>query len=191
MKINLNNGKPIYEVITSIGNNHLGGVDIDNAICQYILNELKEDNEDIYEKCFDKKVNATKRNNNINKLKFNAEQSKIVYNTDGKGYCSLNGIYKDEDDETIEIKIPQELCDKIIKEIVNKCKETINKALKETNLKANDISQVIMIGGSCQIKEMSDTMKEMFGDMIVNKKNDQRTKCSYNWCFNRCICSFK
>lgn len=167
MKINSNNGKPIYEVLTSIGNNHLGGVDIDDAIYKYVLNELKENYKDIYEEYF----GDGKRNNNINKLKINAERAKIDFSIDRKGYCSLNGIYKDEDGSTIENEIPKELWDKTVKVIVNKCKELVNKALEESKLIASDLNQVIMIGGSCQIKDVSDTMEEMFGDdKIVNNK---------------------
>ena len=74
----------VYKVLSSFGETHLEGVDIDNAIYEYVLKELKEKCKDVYEECFGHNININKRNN-TNKLKHSSE-AKINYNTNSNQY---------------------------------------------------------------------------------------------------------
>jgi len=161
-------GVPNYKVLASCGNAHLGGVDIDNAICQFVFRKLQcEDSEEIdedlvniYKKAF-KGKNAKTNQSNLCKLKARAEQAKIDYNTHNHvGAVKLDGIYEDENGESMEIPIEDDFWDETIKGIAERSRETIERTLKEAKLKKEEINRVIMIGGSCQIKEVGQVLED-------------------------------
>jgi len=141
----------------------------DSSMMNFVLEELKGSDEDIFNKHFGEKVNKNKKNNNISKIKKNSEQCKINYNTNNKASCSLNSIC--DDDGIEEIELTKDEWDRIVKEIISRCEKAVLDTLKSVNLEMNDINKVIMIGGSCQIKEMSSAMEKLFGkEKIVNSE---------------------
>ena len=54
MKITSENGQSEYKVLSTFGNTHLGGVDIDNSLCKYALAHIKEQFPDEYKRCLER-----------------------------------------------------------------------------------------------------------------------------------------
>jgi len=99
----------------------------------------------------------------MNTLKKNSEEAKINYNNGGSGSLSFSGICVDDDDEAIEIEITKEFWNETIKEITDKCKKTVEECLRKANKTKDQIDNVIMIGGTSKIREVSDYVDTVFG----------------------------
>jgi len=99
--------------------------------------------------------------NRFAKLKAKAEQVKVAYNTHNHASCSLDEIYNG--DYSIEFDIEKQFWDDLINKVVCRCKESIFNGLKKANLTSKDITKVIMIGGTCQIPQISTLIEEIFG----------------------------
>jgi len=155
-----NGGRPIYKVIYSNGNGHLGGVDIDNKIYKHVMDQLKADYEDVYEDLFGKNVRDRKRNNTICSLKLTAQKTKDNFSTDKKATFSFSNVV--QDGVVPEFDIEKDFWDKIVGEVTNKCLKTIDETLRKAKRKEEDIKTIIMVGGSCKITEISDLVQNRF-----------------------------
>jgi len=65
-------------------------------------------------------------------------------------------------------KAKYEKINELFSDITEKCEEAVDKTLESCNLTPNDIKKVIMIGGSCQISNISNILKKKFGDKLVH-----------------------
>jgi len=150
--LDINEG--VIEVQSTNGDTHLGGDDIDNLIINYLV--------DTFEK--EQGVNLKNDKMALQRLKEAAEKAKQELSSLHETEINLPYITADASGpKHLSIKLSraklESLCADIFRRLLEPCKQ----ALKDANLKASDISEVILVGGSTRIPKVQELVKEFFG----------------------------
>ncbi len=147
-------GDGVFEVKSTNGDTHLGGDDFDEMIIDWLAEEFKKD----------ENIDLRKDPMALQRLKEAAEKAKIELSSSSSTEINLpyimpvEGIPKHLVKTLTKAKF-ESLTDSLIQKTVEPCK----KALKDAGLKASDIDEVILVGGSTRIPAIQETVKKIFG----------------------------
>jgi molecular chaperone DnaK len=128
----------VFEVISTSGDTQLGGTDMDNAIVDYVANEFK------------KQSGIDVRNDKmaLQRLREACEKAKIELSNVLETDINLPFITADASGpKHLVMKLSRAKLDELIRPIVEKCKESIDLALKDAKLSSSDINKIIFVGG--------------------------------------------
>ena len=148
-------GNGVFEVLSTDGDTHLGGDDFDQAIVDFLVSEFKNENGG-----FD----LTKDPMALQRLRESAEKAKIELSSSPETEINLPYITADGTGPKHLVKKLtrskfEQLVDSLIKRTIEPCKS----ALKNANLKASDIDEIILVGGSTRIPAIQEAVKKFFG----------------------------
>ena len=157
-----------YTVLTSCGDDHLGGEDFTKEFTNYLLKLFKEQypkfkNIDFFNKEKPKEFKAFTR------LKEEAEKLKKVLSNTRSANVDLDGLYKE--DFAIEIKRGE--FEVVCSPLWNKCIDYIKMALIKTKLKKEDLDEVVLVGGSTRIPKIQEMVQNFINDTKEKKKIDK------------------
>ena len=147
-------GEGVFEVLSTAGNNRLGGDDFDNKI----MNLLVED--------FKNKYNIDLRNDKMamQRLKEASEKAKIDLSASTKTNINLPYITADATGpKHLEYDLTRAKFDQITEDLVKSTIDKMNLALNDAKLSKNDINKVILVGGSTRIPAVVETVKNFMG----------------------------
>ncbi|MHA1171646.1 MAG: molecular chaperone DnaK, partial [Candidatus Heimdallarchaeota archaeon] len=128
----------VFEVISTSGDTQLGGTDMDNAIVDYVANDFK------------KQSGIDVRNDKmaVQRLREACEKAKIELSNVLETDINLPFITADASGpKHLVMKISRAKLDELVRPIVEKCKESIDLALKDAKLSSSDITKIIFVGG--------------------------------------------
>ena len=147
-------GDGVFEVKSTSGNNNLGGDDFDNKLSDYILSEIKkQENVDLKD---DKMA--------MQRIKEAAEKAKKDLSGMTTTQISLPFIAQvDGSPISFEMDITRAKFEDLIRDLVESTTEPVRKALKDAKLKASDINKVILVGGSTRIPMVQELVKKELG----------------------------
>jgi molecular chaperone DnaK len=149
-------GDGVFEVLSTDGDTHLGGDDVDNIIIEFLANEFKKSsgsNQDLR-----KDPMAHQR------LKESAEKAKIELSSSSSTDINLPYItVVDNVPQHLVTKITLSQFDQMIDDIVKRTIAPCDKALKNAKLKITDIDEVILVGGSTRIPAIQKAVTKFFG----------------------------
>ncbi|MFO7755299.1 MAG: molecular chaperone DnaK [Bacteroidales bacterium] len=147
-------GDGVFEVKSTNGDTHLGGDDFDQLIIDWLAEEFKKD------EGIDLKKDAMA----LQRLKEAAEKAKIELSSSTSTEINLpyimpvDGIPKHLV-KTLTRSHFEKLTDSLIQAVIEPCKV----ALKEAGLKASDINEVLLVGGSTRIPAIQEVVQKFFG----------------------------
>jgi molecular chaperone DnaK len=147
-------GDGVFEVLSTDGDTHLGGDDVDETIIQWLVDEFKKD----------EGLDLREDPISLQRLKEAAEKAKIELSSTTSTEINLpyimpvNGIPKH-----LVRTLQRSKFEQLISEIVEKTIAPCKKALKNAGLSASDINEVILVGGSTRIPVIQDAVKNFFG----------------------------
>ena len=146
-------GGGVFEVLSTDGNDHLGGDDFDQVIIDWIVEEFKKDeNSDL-----------TKDLMAMQRLKEAAEKAKIELSTSMDTEINLPYITAvDGAPKHIVKKLTRAKFEQLSDKVVKMHKEPCLRALKSADLKPSDIDEVILVGGTTRIPAIQALVKEIF-----------------------------
>jgi molecular chaperone DnaK len=147
-------GDGVFEVLSTSGNNHLGGDDFDNRLVDYIVDEIKkQENVDLKD---DKMA--------MQRIKEAAEKAKKDLSGMTTTNVSLPFIAQvDGAPVNFEIDITRAKFEDLIRDLVDSTLEPVRKALKDAKLSKSDINKVILVGGSTRIPMVQELVKSETG----------------------------
>ncbi|MBZ4682955.1 MAG: molecular chaperone DnaK [Fusobacteriaceae bacterium] len=147
-------GDGVVEVISTSGDNHLGGDDFDQAIIDWLVKEFKaETGLDLAQ---DKM--ATQR------LKDAAEKAKKELSTMMETTISLPFITMDATGpKHLEKKLTRALFNELTKSLVEKTQGPTKRALEDAGLSVSDIDEILLVGGSTRIPAVQEWVEGYFG----------------------------
>lgn len=128
----------VFEVISTSGDTQLGGTDMDNAIVDFVANEFK------------KQSGIDVRNDNmaLQRLREACEKAKIELSNVLETDINLPFITADASGpKHLVMKLSRAKLDGLVRPIVEKCKESIDLAVKDAKLSSSDITKIIFVGG--------------------------------------------
>ena len=144
----------VFEVLSTNGDTKLGGDDFDNAIIKYICDEFKKT----------EGVDLTTDKATMQRIKEAAEKAKIELSSVTKTNINLPFITMTaEGPKHIDMELTRAKFDALTADLVNKTLIPLKKALADANLTANDLSKVILVGGSTRIPAVVDAVRANTG----------------------------
>ena len=147
-------GGGVFEVLSTNGNDRLGGDDFDAVIMNWIVDGIKdEDGIDVSE---DKMA--------MQRIKEAAEKTKIELSSTAQTEINLPYITVVDNMPKHFIKtLTRAKFEQLSNEIIEKHRQPCIEALRDASLKAEDIDEVILVGGSTRIPAIQNLVKEIFG----------------------------
>jgi len=147
-------GDGVFEVKSTNGDTHLGGEDFDNRIVNHFLEVFKK-NEGIDLKS-DKAA--------MQRLKDEAEKAKKELSSTTETEINLPFLTADADGpKHFEYKLTRSKLEELVKDLIDRLKDPVEKALKDAKLQASDINEVVLVGGMTRMPIVVEKVKEIFG----------------------------
>jgi len=146
-------GDKVVEVISTNGDTHLGGDDIDNRLMDWLVAEFKKDTGIDVQK--DKMV--------LQRLKEASEKAKIELSSVQETEINLPYLTADATGpKHLLKKLSRSKFEQMIEDIVTRAMEPCKKALSDAGKKVEDIHEVVLVGGSTRIPMVQAKVKEFF-----------------------------
>lgn len=147
-------GDGVFEVLSTNGDTHLGGDDLDQEIMDYIINEFKkEQGIDLHD---DKAA--------IQRVKEAAEKAKIELSTTAESEINLPFITADASGpKHLQMTITRAQLEKLVEPFIARSLKPCQTVLDDAKLKTADINEVILVGGMTRMPAIRDAVKKFFG----------------------------
>src|SRR6185295_5059378 len=147
-------GDSIVQVISTNGDTHLGGDDIDHLIMDWLVAEFrKESGIDLSN---DKMV--------LQRLKDSAEQAKIELSNVQETTINLPFLTADATGpKHLQKRLTRARLEQMIRPLVDRTMEPVRKALEDAKKTPQQIDEVVLVGGSTRIPLVYETVKSHFG----------------------------
>lgn len=145
-------GDEVFEVLATSGDTHLGGDDFDQIIVKYILDSFKKSHN----------IDLQTEKQSLQRIIEAAEKAKIELSTLPSTYINLPFIYiENQLPKNIDLDYTRVEFELQSKELLERCKTPVLKALEDANLTKADIDEVILVGGSTRIPAVRNLLSEL------------------------------
>ena len=147
-------GDGVFEVLATAGNNRLGGDDFDKKLIDYIIADFKSK----------EGIDLSRDNMAMQRIKEAAEKAKIELSGVTKTNVNLPFItMRDGAPLHIDLDITKAKFDQLTSDLVEMTMKPLNQAIKDAGISMNDISKVILVGGSTRIPAVVEAVKKATG----------------------------
>ena len=147
-------GDGVFEVRSTNGDTHLGGEDFDNRIVNHFLDVFK--NEEGVDLKTDKAA--------MQRLKDEAEKAKKELSSTSEYEINLPFITADADGpKHFEYKLTKSKLEELVKDLIDRLAEPVEKALKDADVKASEIDEIVLVGGMTRMPAVVEKVKAIFG----------------------------
>ncbi|MGB1911526.1 MAG: molecular chaperone DnaK, partial [Candidatus Puniceispirillaceae bacterium] len=147
-------GEHQFEVLSTNGDTFLGGEDFDQRIINFLVDEFKK------EQGLDLANDAMA----LQRLKEAAEKAKIELSSATQTEVNLPFITADASGpKHLNIKLSRAKLEQLVDRLISKSLDPCRKALKDADVSASDIDEVILVGGMTRMPKIIETVQEFFG----------------------------
>ena len=147
-------GEHQFEVLATNGDTFLGGEDFDLRVIEYLTSEFERESG----------VDITQDPLAMQRLKEAAEKAKIELSTGQQTEVNLPYITADASGpKHLNIKLTRAKLESLVEELINRTIEPCKIALKDADLKVNDIDDVILVGGQTRMPKVQQEVQDFFG----------------------------
>jgi molecular chaperone DnaK len=147
-------GDGVFEVKSTNGDTFLGGEDFDQAVIDYLADEFKS------EQGIDLRGDTMA----LQRLKEAAEKAKIELSSATQTEVNLPFITADASGpKHLNIKLSRAKLEQLVDRLISKSLDPCRKALKDADVSASDIDEVILVGGMTRMPKIIETVQEFFG----------------------------
>ena len=152
----------VVEVLATNGDNHLGGDDWDQRVIDWLADKFNSDNG----------IDLRKDPMALQRLKEAAENAKKELSSAQQAQINLPFITADASGpKHLDYTLTRAEFERITRDLLDRCKAPVTKALQDADLQLSDVSEVILVGGSTRMPAVQDLVKSMTGkqpNMSVN-----------------------
>jgi molecular chaperone DnaK len=146
-------GSRQFEVKSTNGDTHLGGDDFDQRVIDWIVAEFKRD----------QAIDLSKDPMALQRLKEAAEKAKMELSTTQSTDINLPFITADQSGpKHLNYTLTRAKFEQLVDDLIKRTIEPMEKALKDANLKPEEIDEVILVGGSTRIPRIQQVVKDFF-----------------------------
>jgi molecular chaperone DnaK len=147
-------GENVVEVVSTNGDTHLGGDDIDLRIMDWLIAEFRKDSG----------IDVSKDKMVLQRLREAAEKAKIELSSVQETEINLPFLTADANGpKHLQIKLSRAKLEQLMEDLVKRSIEPCKKALADAGKKASEIVEVVLVGGSTRIPMVQKLVKEFFG----------------------------
>jgi molecular chaperone DnaK len=156
-------GDGVVEVRSTSGDGHLGGDDFDKRIVDWLAEEFKRD----------QGIDLRNDPQALQRLYEAAERAKVELSTTTQTQINLPFVTADASGpKHLNLSLPRAKFDQLTKDLVERTRGPVERALADAKLTADDIDEVILVGGSTRIPAVQELVRRMTGgkepNMTVN-----------------------
>ncbi len=152
----------VVEVLATNGDNHLGGDDWDQRVIDWLADKFQSDNN----------IDLRKDPMALQRLKEAAENAKKELSSAQQADINLPFITADATGpKHLNYTLTRAEFERITRDLLERCKEPVTKALHDANISISDVNEVILVGGSSRMPAVQELVKTITGkqpNMSVN-----------------------
>ena len=152
----------VFEVLSTSGDNHLGGDDWDQRVIDWMADKLQQENG----------VDLRQDPMALQRLKEAAENAKKELSAAQQSTINLPFITMNQSGPLhLNYTLTRAEFEKITRDLLERCKQPVTNALRDAKLKLSDLTEVILVGGSTRMPAVQELVKTMTGkqpNMSVN-----------------------
>ena len=152
----------VVEVLATNGDNHLGGDDWDQKVIDWMADKFQQENN----------IDLRKDPMALQRLKEAAENAKKELSSAQQADINLPFITADATGpKHLNYTLTRAEFERITRDLLDRCKAPVTKALRDANLQISDVNEVILVGGSSRMPAVQELVKQMTGkqpNMSVN-----------------------
>ena len=152
----------VVEVLATNGDNHLGGDDWDQRVIDWMADKFQSDNG----------IDLRKDPMALQRLKEAAENAKKELSSAQQAQINLPFITADATGpKHLDYTLTRAEFERITRDLLDRCKAPVTKALHDANLQISEVNEVILVGGSSRMPAVQELVKQMTGkqpNMSVN-----------------------
>ena len=152
----------VFEVLSTSGNNHLGGDDWDQRVIDWMADKFQQENG----------VDLRQDPMALQRLKEAAENAKKELSAAQQTTINLPFITMNQSGPLhLNYTLTRAEFEKITRDLLERCKQPVTNALRDAKLKLSDLTEVILVGGSTRMPAVQELVKTMTGkqpNMSVN-----------------------
>jgi len=168
----------IFEVLGTSGNTHLGGEDFDLKLSAFLLDEFLRKNPD--------EGDIIKSKRALRKIKVAAERAKCELSSTIETFIELEGLYSGVD---FHYKLTRNKFNSVCEEVFQQCMLPVRDVLNQTKLVSDDISEIVLVGGSTRIPRIREILSEEFEGKRLNMSVHPDEAVAYGAAIQGAICS--
>ena len=143
-----------YEVLSTAGNNRLGGDDFDNRIVDYICDEFRRT----------EGVDLKNDKNAMFRLKLEAEKAKKELSNMSTTDISIPFITMINGNALhVNMSLSRAKFESLIRDLVDSTTKSVRQALRDAKISASDLDQVLLVGGSTRVPAVQELVKRELG----------------------------
>ena len=152
----------VFEVLSTSGDNHLGGDDWDQRVIDWMADKFQQENG----------VDLRQDPMALQRLKEAAENAKKELSAAQQTTINLPFITMNQSGPLhLNYTLTRAEFEKITRDLLERCKQPVTNALRDAKLKLSDLTEVILVGGSSRMPAVQELVKQMTGkqpNMSVN-----------------------
>ena len=147
-------GDGVFEVMSTNGDTHLGGEDFDNILVEYLVDEFKKESG----------IDVRKDAAAMQRIKDEAEKAKKELSSSTSTDINLPFLSADsEGPKHFECTLTRAKLEELVKPLLDRLAEPVEKALKDAKLTTKDINEIVMVGGMTRMPAVVEKVKSIFG----------------------------
>ena len=147
-------GDGVIEVLATSGNNHLGGDDFDKKLMDYMISDFKSK----------EGIDLSQDSMALQRIKVAAEQAKKELSSATQTTINLPYITAGaEGPKHFDMELTRAKFDELTSDLVKMTEEPVRTALKDADIQASDLGQVLLVGGSTRVPAVQDKVKQLTG----------------------------
>ncbi len=147
-------GDGVVEVQSTNGDTHLGGDNFDHRILEWLIAEFKKESG----------IDLKNDKMALQRLKEAAEKAKIELSTAQESDINLPFITADQSGpKHLQMKLTRSKFEQMTEDLVKRSVESCRKALEDAGLKASQIDEIVLVGGSTRVPAIQKAVKDFFG----------------------------
>ena len=147
-------GEGVFEVKSTHGDTHLGGEDFDQRVMDYLADEFKKD----------QGIDLRNDKMALQRLKEAAEKAKIELSTSMETDINLPFITADASGpKHMTMKLTRSKLESLVEDLIERTVGPCRTAMKDASLSANQIDEVILVGGMTRMPAVQAKVKDLFG----------------------------
>jgi len=144
----------VFRVISTNGDTHLGGDDLDEELINYVAEEFRQD----------KGIDLRQDMMALQRLQEACEKAKKELSSAQSTDINLPFITADASGpKHLQVNITRSKFEQIVDHLVERCRGPVNQALKDAKLNPSEIDEVVLVGGSTRIPKVQELVRSIFG----------------------------
>ncbi len=147
-------GEGVFEVKATNGDTHLGGDDFDQRIVDWIADEFRKE----------QGIDLRKDQMALQRLKEAAERAKIELSSSLQTEINLPFITADANGpKHLVMTLTRAKLEQLVSDLIERTRGPVVKALEDAGLRANEINEVVLVGGQTRMPAIIDMVRKLFG----------------------------